>query len=307
MLPILNRAPADRSRCSGIGNTYLGLTRDGPGVEDGDPERSARPATATTCASCRRTTCRAPPRSSPRARPARGASSPSTTARRTGAVSRGRSPRRPGAPGSRPPGPSRGTRGVAAIAARRADRPHARRTPSSSAAEPEQRARLIRDLRGASGRTSVLSPGRVQPARDRVVEGAGERAEGLTVSLSAAANSALPPRGRAWAAEFTRRYGSRPCCYAVHAAQVTELVLDAIEQLRRHPRRRARASCKHTRTVRRPPRRLQLRRVRRLDAARRLAPPHRGWPHALPAHRRGARRLLARRQDETADRHFTER
>ena len=39
MLPILNRAPAVRSRCSGIGNTYLGLTRDGPGVEDGDPER----------------------------------------------------------------------------------------------------------------------------------------------------------------------------------------------------------------------------------------------------------------------------
>ena len=39
MLPILNRAAGGPVAQLGIGTTYLGLTRDGPGVEDGDPER----------------------------------------------------------------------------------------------------------------------------------------------------------------------------------------------------------------------------------------------------------------------------
>lgn len=39
---------------------------------------------------------------------------------------------------------------------------------------------------------------------------------------------ALPPAGRRWAAAFRERWGAQPCCYAVHAGQVAELVLDAI-------------------------------------------------------------------------------
>ena len=95
---------------------------------------------------------------------------------------------------------------------------------------PSNGGRLLRDLRGALGKgVGLYAPDGFSLATE-LVEGAGERAEGLTVTLSAAASSALPRRGREWAAEFTRRYGSRPCCYAVHAAQVTELVLDAIER-----------------------------------------------------------------------------
>jgi ABC-type branched-subunit amino acid transport system substrate-binding protein len=39
---------------------------------------------------------------------------------------------------------------------------------------------------------------------------------------------ALPPEGRRWAAQFNRRWGSLPCCYAVAAGQVTQMVLNAI-------------------------------------------------------------------------------
>jgi ABC-type branched-subunit amino acid transport system substrate-binding protein len=88
--------------------------------------------------------------------------------------------------------------------------------------------RLIRDLATALGRDiELLAPdGFNQPTA--LVEGAGARTEGLVITLAAAPVRALPPAGRRWSAEFTRRWGSKPCCYAVHAGQVAELVLDAI-------------------------------------------------------------------------------
>ena len=88
--------------------------------------------------------------------------------------------------------------------------------------------RLIRDLRAGLGdRVQLLAPdGFNQPTA--LVEGAGARAEGLTISLAAAPVRALPAQGRRWAAEFRRRWGASPCCYAVHAGQVMTMVLDAI-------------------------------------------------------------------------------
>ena len=40
----------------------------------------------------------------------------------------------------------------------------------------------------------------------------------------------LPPEGRDFAAEFERRFSSRPCCFAVHAAQTASVILDAIAE-----------------------------------------------------------------------------
>jgi ABC-type branched-subunit amino acid transport system substrate-binding protein len=88
--------------------------------------------------------------------------------------------------------------------------------------------RLIRDLRAGLERdVQILAPdGFNQPTA--IVEGAGERADGLVITVAAAPVSALPPAGRRWAVEFERRWGAKPCCYAVHAGQVMQIVMDAI-------------------------------------------------------------------------------
>jgi hypothetical protein len=41
-------------------------------------------------------------------------------------------------------------------------------------------------------------------------------------------NERLPAGGRELAAEFEERFSSRPCCFAVHAAQTAAMLLDAI-------------------------------------------------------------------------------
>jgi ABC-type branched-subunit amino acid transport system substrate-binding protein len=88
--------------------------------------------------------------------------------------------------------------------------------------------RLVRDLRAGLGRRVQILAGDGFNQPTAIVEGAGERAEGLTISLAAAPVRALPDAGRRWAAEFTRRWGAKPCCYAVQAGQVAQVVLDAI-------------------------------------------------------------------------------
>jgi branched-chain amino acid transport system substrate-binding protein len=229
MLPILNRARGGPVVVLGIGNTYLGLTRDGPGVEDGDPARLYPSGT----------------RSYLRLAPAddvQGAASVIAAreagARRVVAVHDGTTYGRgvarafAGAAhraglihvGTRAWDPEANSyRGLAVwIAAAGADAVFLGGYAQSSGG------RLLRDLRGGLGRRVQLFGPDGFNFPTELVEGAGEHAEGLTVSLSAPANSALPPRGRAWAAAFTKRYGSRPCCYAVHAGQVTEMTLDAI-------------------------------------------------------------------------------
>jgi branched-chain amino acid transport system substrate-binding protein len=61
-----------------------------------------------------------------------------------------------------------------------------------------------------------------------LVEAAGSRVDGMILSIGVVPATNLPPNGRRFAAEFQRRYTQRPCCYSVHDAQATELLLDAI-------------------------------------------------------------------------------
>jgi branched-chain amino acid transport system substrate-binding protein len=88
--------------------------------------------------------------------------------------------------------------------------------------------KLIRDL------TAVLGPEVVIIAPDafniptELVEAAGEGAEGMRITIAVLPNDRLPEPGRRFAAEFERRYSQRPCCFAVHHAQATEMLLDAI-------------------------------------------------------------------------------
>jgi branched-chain amino acid transport system substrate-binding protein len=89
-------------------------------------------------------------------------------------------------------------------------------------------ARLIRDLRGRlRPRVPILAPdGFNEPAA--LVEGAGARAEGVVITLSAIPTQKLPPAGLRFAREFEQRFGALPCCYSVYAAQATHALLDAI-------------------------------------------------------------------------------
>jgi ABC-type branched-subunit amino acid transport system substrate-binding protein len=87
---------------------------------------------------------------------------------------------------------------------------------------------LVRDLRDELGpRVRIVTPdGFNQP--ERIIEGARDRAEGLVITIASLPARALPPNGRRFARDFERRFGALPCCYSVHAAQATDIVLDAI-------------------------------------------------------------------------------
>ena len=88
--------------------------------------------------------------------------------------------------------------------------------------------RLIRDLRVGLGRDATIMASDSFLQAGTLVEGAGRHAEGLAVLISVVPNDELPPRGREFAAEFERRFGQKPCCFAVHYAQAAEIALDAI-------------------------------------------------------------------------------
>jgi branched-chain amino acid transport system substrate-binding protein len=89
-------------------------------------------------------------------------------------------------------------------------------------------ARLIKDLRATLGPdVPILSPdGFNEPAA--LVEGAGAAAEGVVITIAAIPMQGLPPAGQRFAREFRRRFGAQPCCYSVYTAQATHAVLDAI-------------------------------------------------------------------------------
>jgi branched-chain amino acid transport system substrate-binding protein len=230
MLPVLNRAPGGPVALLGIGSTYLGLTRDGPGVEDGDPDRLY----PTGRRSYLRTVAADDAQAAAAVMVARDAGARRTFALDDGSTyghgiarafqeAAGRTGLVP--VGSRAWDPDGS--GYAALAAQVARaRPDA--VYLGGITGESNGPRLVRDLGRALGRgVALLAPdGFNQPTA--LVEGAGAHAEGLTISLAAAANRSLPRRGREWARRFTERWGAAPCCYAVHAGQVTELVLDAL-------------------------------------------------------------------------------
>jgi branched-chain amino acid transport system substrate-binding protein len=87
---------------------------------------------------------------------------------------------------------------------------------------------LIRELRARLGddvtlmSTEGMFPVPVLRAR------AGDAAEGLLVSLSSVADERLKGRGADFLARFRKATGQNPCCYTVHVAQATDVALDAI-------------------------------------------------------------------------------
>ena len=96
----------------------------------------------------------------------------------------------------------------------------------------------IRDLRGELGsEVLILGPDGFNFPADS--SRAPVRAPRASPSACRRRRTAPCRRAGGVGSGVHERYGSRPCCYAVHAGQATELVLDAIETLRRQPRGRA--------------------------------------------------------------------
>jgi branched-chain amino acid transport system substrate-binding protein len=87
--------------------------------------------------------------------------------------------------------------------------------------------RLVKELRETLGsEAQIIAPDAWNNLA--VVEGAGAAAEGFSPTIAVLPNNKLPPAGREFAAEFENRFGARPCCFSVHTAQATEMMLDAI-------------------------------------------------------------------------------
>jgi branched-chain amino acid transport system substrate-binding protein len=86
---------------------------------------------------------------------------------------------------------------------------------------------LVKDLRDTLGpEAQIIAPDAWNNLA--VVEAAGAAAEGFTPTIAVLPNDKLPPAGREFATEFERRFGARPCCFSVHTAQTTQMMLDAI-------------------------------------------------------------------------------
>jgi branched-chain amino acid transport system substrate-binding protein len=94
----------------------------------------------------------------------------------------------------------------------------------------ENSPQLIRELRSRLGADLlILGPdGFADPGF--LVREVGAAADGFVFTIATLPARALPPGGRRFAAEFERRFGSAPCCFAVHAAQAMEVLLDAIAE-----------------------------------------------------------------------------
>jgi branched-chain amino acid transport system substrate-binding protein len=229
MLATLNRAPGGPVPLISMSNTYLGLTRGGPGVAPGDPARQYP--------SGRRNYLRVVPADDTQGvaiavyarrlgvhRPfalhdgsAYGAGLAAafvTAAKRLGMDAGGSLEWNPRA------------RSYAPLAAR------LRRAGADAVflggVVDNNGAALIKDLRDGLGPHATIlgGDGFNQPAT--IVEGAGSRAEGVVVAIASVPDRLLPPAGRRFAAQFEQRYGTRPCCYAVHTGEAAGILVDAI-------------------------------------------------------------------------------
>jgi branched-chain amino acid transport system substrate-binding protein len=229
MLPILNRAPAGPLAAISGSSTYLGLTRSGPGVGRAEPDRYFP--------SGERGFVRVVP-----ADDAQGAAA-ALFAKQQGAdtafVLHDNQPFGVGVAeafrvaadesGVRVSGTTRWdakARDYRALAERiRRDRPDAVYLGGYVSSNG---VRLIEDLREALGpETEIIGPdGFATPGL--IVEGAGSDAENFTWTIAARPTDELPPEGRELAADFERRFSSRPCCFAVHYAQSASVILDAV-------------------------------------------------------------------------------
>lgn len=230
MLPILNRSPGGALPVISMSNTYLGLTRAGPGVAKGHPD--------ALYPTGKRNLVRMAP-----ADDLQGAAS-ALYAQRLGV-------RRPyvlhhdetwgiGVATAFRTAAARLGMDVAGMdrwdrrahdytrLAQRIRRAGADAVYLGGYAVADHGPRLVKDLRATLGRdVPILAPdGFNEPAA--LVEGAGTAAEGIVVTLAAIPTSKLPPAGLRFARQFQQRFGALPCCYSVYSAQATYAALDAI-------------------------------------------------------------------------------
>jgi branched-chain amino acid transport system substrate-binding protein len=229
MIPVLHRARGGPVPVVSMSATYLGLTRKGPGVASGDPER-LYPAGARNFA-------RIVPADDAQA--AAGALYASglgvrrpyvlhhdqawgigvagafrSAAQQLGMTIAGSGPWDRRAPGY--------ARLAERIARANADAVYL------AGYAVDNGARLLGDLRHRLGsRVLIVGPDGFNMPQ-RLVEETGEGAEGLVTTLESLPARALPPNGRRFAREFEQRFGALPCCYAMQTAQAMSVVLDAI-------------------------------------------------------------------------------
>jgi branched-chain amino acid transport system substrate-binding protein len=226
MLATLNRAPGGPLTTISGGNSYVGLTRSGPGTRSGEPARyhpSGRRAYARLAPTddvqgaanalfAERNGARRAFVVDDGGSYGHGLAATFTYAsRRIGLELVGSARWDPQAASYRPL--------VARIRATRPDTVFI----AGLAGVPE----LVSALADGLGREVQLMGGdALEPGS--IVEAAGAGAEGLVISIAVLPNGDLPPAGRAFADEFTKRFSQRPCCFSIHDAQGTGMLLDAI-------------------------------------------------------------------------------
>jgi len=231
MIPILNRAPGGPLAQTTAGPTYLGLTRAGPGVERGEPARYHPTG--------RRSHVRIAPADD--AMGAAGAQfAEDEGARRLFVLDDG-DPYGFGVAEA----VSLAAEGIGlSVVGRSQWDPKARdyralseRVRSSGADAVylggyvfSNGPRLIKDLRETLGPDAQIIGPDAFNQLEPIIEGAGEAAEGFVAMIGVLPTGELPPEGQEFAAEFEERFGARPCCFSVHTAETTNMMLDAIAE-----------------------------------------------------------------------------
>lgn len=88
--------------------------------------------------------------------------------------------------------------------------------------------RLVRDLRAVLGRRfPILAPDGFSEM-NLLVEGAGQAAEGVVISIPIVPPSHLPPSGRRFVEAFETAIGGRAFPYAITTGHAAAVLLDAI-------------------------------------------------------------------------------
>jgi branched-chain amino acid transport system substrate-binding protein len=229
MLATLNRAPGGPLAAISGGNSYVGLTRSGPGTVAGEPERYHPTGT--------RGYARLSPTDDVQGT-ANALFAERNGSRRAYVLNDGGSYGRglaeafeeaAGRLGLEIVGSARWegrASGYGPLAARiRSERPD---TVFIAGEVTSNGPTLVADLAARLGRGVQLMAGDSFNSPGLLVEAAGSGAEGFVNSIAVVPNRMLPPAGRAFASEFTKRFTQRPCCYSVHDAQGALMLLDAI-------------------------------------------------------------------------------
>lgn len=230
MLPILNRAPSGPLAAVSGSTTYLGLTRSGPGVGPGEP--------AKYFPTKRRAFARVVPADDIQG--AAGAMLAKREGSRSAFVLNDGQPYGFGiAEAFRVAAERNGPRVVGTASwdpEARHYRALAERIRATGADAvylggyvSSNGVRLIEDLRRALGPAALIVGPDGFATPEFIVEGAGPAAEGFAWTIATLPTDELPPPGRDLAASFEARFSSRPCCFAVQAAQTASMILDAIE------------------------------------------------------------------------------